>query len=477
MSRIRFVARRTLAVFLALVFALAPLGGLAQTPPGMLRTGSNATSAAFGALVTAAGSAATITLGSTALTYGTPVTTVTGLTLSGGTLSGNTTLPGSGQISSAGNLGLGALADVTARLLVSRNTAALPGFPSGTVAAFGNADGTATRLLIDAFAEQGHLSFRRANNTAVSPSAVSSGQTIGSLTYFGYGATGYSDDARAAVIVNTTENWTDSAQGTKISLRTTPNGTTTLTERLRIEGEGVSLGEDIGSTNAPQAMLHVGRTSGTARVYNSLTNASNGEWGEFSWSSNVLNIGTNKNGTGQTRNLKINIGGAVKLDYGVTNAFLWTIQNQLRSVGGGSGTNLNSAGGNIALQNIDTTAGNWQRLQALDSGGDAMAQIGVQNIDHVNNIAGFAIGVRTSAEANPGTKLDFNVTNTGLWTFNAAHVPKSGTYANRPGSPATGTIYNVTDSNTAIWGATIAGGGANNVLGRYNGTNWTVMGM
>lgn len=34
----------------------------------------------------------------------------------------------------------------------------------------------------------------------------------------------------------------------------------------------------------------------------------------------------------------------------------------------------------------------------------------------------------------------------------------------------------VTDSNTATWGATIAGGGANNVLAFFNGTNWTVAG-
>lgn len=34
----------------------------------------------------------------------------------------------------------------------------------------------------------------------------------------------------------------------------------------------------------------------------------------------------------------------------------------------------------------------------------------------------------------------------------------------------------VTDSNTTIWGATIAGGGANTVLAFYNGANWTVAG-
>lgn len=39
-----------------------------------------------------------------------------------------------------------------------------------------------------------------------------------------------------------------------------------------------------------------------------------------------------------------------------------------------------------------------------------------------------------------------------------------------------GALACITDSNTATWGATIAGGGANNVIGFFNGTNWTVMG-
>lgn len=37
-----------------------------------------------------------------------------------------------------------------------------------------------------------------------------------------------------------------------------------------------------------------------------------------------------------------------------------------------------------------------------------------------------------------------------------------------------GMLAVVTDSNTATWGATIAAGGSNIVLGFYNGTNWTV---
>ncbi len=50
-------------------------------------------------------------------------------------------------------------------------------------------------------------------------------------------------------------------------------------------------------------------------------------------------------------------------------------------------------------------------------------------------------------------------------------------FASRPGSPSVGTLCNFIDSNTNTWGGTINGGGTNHVLGRWNGTNWTVVGV
>jgi hypothetical protein len=50
------------------------------------------------------------------------------------------------------------------------------------------------------------------------------------------------------------------------------------------------------------------------------------------------------------------------------------------------------------------------------------------------------------------------------------------TYANRPATPVEGMVCAFSDSNTATWGATIAGSSTNHVLGYYNGTNWTVIG-
>jgi hypothetical protein len=48
-------------------------------------------------------------------------------------------------------------------------------------------------------------------------------------------------------------------------------------------------------------------------------------------------------------------------------------------------------------------------------------------------------------------------------------------FANLPAGPPVGTLANISDSTIATIGGTIAGGGTNHVLGRYNGTVWKVV--
>lgn len=50
------------------------------------------------------------------------------------------------------------------------------------------------------------------------------------------------------------------------------------------------------------------------------------------------------------------------------------------------------------------------------------------------------------------------------------------TFANVPATPFHGMMVPITDSNTVVWGAAIAGGAANKVMGYYNGAAWNVMG-
>jgi len=56
------------------------------------------------------------------------------------------------------------------------------------------------------------------------------------------------------------------------------------------------------------------------------------------------------------------------------------------------------------------------------------------------------------------------------------HRYTGNTFANLPSAPIAGTVRFVTDSTVTTFGATITGGGTNQVLAFFNGTNWTVQG-
>lgn len=74
---------------------------------------------------------------------------------------------------------------------------------------------------------------------------------------------------------------------------------------------------------------------------------------------------------------------------------------------------------------------------------------------------------------NCGTSVPSNTALTNAVTFNS--LPgEAGASTTMPRFE--GQEYSITDSNTATWGATAAGGGSNHVKVRYNGTNWTVVG-
>lgn len=88
-------------------------------------------------------------------------------------------------------------------------------------------------------ATAGTMIMRRARDTAGSPSAVLSGDTLGGMNIRGYGATGYSSLGRATFSFRASENWTDSAQGTDFVLETTITGGTTRASRLQISGEAL----------------------------------------------------------------------------------------------------------------------------------------------------------------------------------------------------------------------------------------------
>jgi len=102
---------------------------------------------------------------------------------------------------------------------------------------------------------------RRARGTVAAPSALQANDNIMAMQGRGYGATAFSPGSRAFMKFFAAENWTDTAQGTYISLATTQIGTAPTTtpapERVRITDVGwVGIG-----TTTPAAMLEVSGTT------------------------------------------------------------------------------------------------------------------------------------------------------------------------------------------------------------------------
>jgi len=103
------------------------------------------------------------------------------------------------------------------------------------------------------------FSGRRARGTIASPSAVQSGDLLMRYGGAGYGATSFPSGNRATLEFYAAENWTDTAQGTYVTIGTTATGSITVAERLRVTASGnIGIG-----TATPASRLHVTSDSPT----------------------------------------------------------------------------------------------------------------------------------------------------------------------------------------------------------------------
>jgi len=147
-----------------------------------------------------------------------------------------------------GSAGANFTAPVSVTLTVTQNTAALPSNQPNSaneVWAFqiGMADSTPGGMGIDSFGNAGNafsvFDFRRANGTAAAKTALQANDLIGVIGALGYGTTGYSAGA-AQIRFRANQTWSDTAQGSSVSIGVTPNNTVAVTnfaEIIRFEND------------------------------------------------------------------------------------------------------------------------------------------------------------------------------------------------------------------------------------------------
>ncbi len=164
-----------------------------------------------------------------------------------------TTIGNSVLFESSGAVGLGTTTP-DSKITVSANAAALPAALTGSLLHLGNTNATNSVVQVDSFAAEGSLAFERANTTALAPSALASADSLGNISFYGYGASQYLANPGAKINAVATQTWTNAAGGTALTFSTRANGAITApTEAMRIDQTGyVGIG-----TTSPGSKLEV----------------------------------------------------------------------------------------------------------------------------------------------------------------------------------------------------------------------------
>ena len=153
-------------------------------------------------------------------------------------------------VPSSGNFGLG-VSIPASKFVVNTNisTSVANASPnSGVNVHVHGGNGLAQGILFDAYGgsvavgdysinNASSLILRRSNGLASAPQTVKINDIIGTLAGQGYNGTAYSTN-RASISYIATENWTNSANGSKIEFRTTATGATSSSLALTIQSNG-----------------------------------------------------------------------------------------------------------------------------------------------------------------------------------------------------------------------------------------------
>lgn len=299
---------------------------------------------------------------------------------------------------------------------------------------------------------------KRARGTAASPTAISSGDTIGSLAAYGYDGSAYGTSSDAAFAIVADQTFTSAAHGTNLQLKTTKNGSAANSNHtaVKIGNDSTLTLFDSNGTNSVGLSTSTGTTSysmvfPTAQGSSGQTISNDGS-GNLSWVNNAKTVnsiqgdvtiaaGTNVtvSSSGQTVTVNAPNGasngtagyvqysggsGAFSSDSTASNQFFWDSTNHRLGLGtitphwkvdaGGAGSSINSnftivGTTGIAAANSNTALyvyndGSSRALNAYDFGGSSYLDfiIGSSNQAlYVKSNGNIGIGINTSDPKQP----------------------------------------------------------------------------
>jgi hypothetical protein len=169
------------------------------------------------------------------------------------------------RIDTSGNVGIGTAAPATKLTVNAATTYSSAGLIPNMV--FHTTGESGNNTFFDCYGGGSiGLNGRAAGGTSTSPSATVLNQTLFNFGGRGYGTTGFSALSRSNIGFVAAETWTDTAQGSYITLITTPIGSTTRAERMRIDGSGnVGIGTTV--TGAGEGKLNIGSSTSPVNLH------------------------------------------------------------------------------------------------------------------------------------------------------------------------------------------------------------------
>jgi hypothetical protein len=278
----------------------------------------------------------------------------------------------------------------------------------------------------------------RGRGSVASPGAVQENDMLVRFAGFGYGSSDWSG-TRAAIDFRAEENWTDAAQGAFIRFNTTPTGSTSNPERMRITAEGnVGIG-----TDAPAYLLDV---ADTARMLGFVmpTGGSNG----YVLTSNDSGVGTWQSVTA-----------GADADWTVTGSDMYS------SVSGNVGIGTSTPGSKLDVQGTVTVGADAAGHDVIFFGGTSGSRL-IWNENRRSFRAGGATGTQWD-EANLGNHSFATGLNTTASKWYSTAMGYS-TTASGNSSTALGFITTASGSNSMAAGEYATAAGEHSIaIGRY----------
>jgi hypothetical protein len=139
-------------------------------------------------------------------------------------------------------------------------TSAVPAIDANGIAIFQGAEATAGHVQFSASGATTHVVFRRNNGTYASPTAIASGDVLGSLQWQGRGASTFGTGPAAQIRAVANEAFTEAARGTNLEFYVTANGTITQSLQFTLSPTSAIFTNDV---IAP--FVQISRVAGTSK--------------------------------------------------------------------------------------------------------------------------------------------------------------------------------------------------------------------